>query len=796
MKAVDWHRTAFITIDSISRRSAHPVWVVVAACALCLPLEGGPWAASSGQLPAPALSAAVVPDPSGYTVKNESEPGGPAFSFVDISTTGTRLTFFDEGSVPQANAVSDDAIAIDIPLGFTFNFYGTGFTTVNMSSNGFLHFDSNADSFLVANQCPMPDALGPNNLIAVLWDDLVVANAPSTARGGYTQQFASCPNTSGGAGACTIFMWDNAGHFFDDVGVDSFDFEAILYANGKILMQYGPGNPDAGASSTTGLENATGTAGRVYACDSAGSIPAGRAVLFSPPPPSVASAGRLLISELRLQGPAGASDEFVEIYNNSDAPLNVATADGSSGYALVASSSTAINDGVRVIEFIIPNGTIIPARGHYLAVNSAYSLASYPAGSGNTADGDVFFTDEIPNNAGIALFRTSHPVNFTLANRLDAVGSIAEASAIYREGAGYAVGTAGLDFSFTRRVAGGVYRIISGWELHQCVADPDDAWPASPQVQDTNDNAADFIFVSNNAGFIGSSHHRLGAPGPENLRSPIAADGFALTASKLDSCERRSETPNHVLDANSDPANNSTFGTIDVRRTFTNTTGMDISRLRFRIVDITTFPPIAGVADLRTRSSGDISVTVDRAPCGDDPFDVTVRGTTQETPADQPLGSGFNASLSVGAITPETPLAAGDSVNVHFLLGIEQTGAARFCVAAETLPASSSQILCFIGPTDGVMTPPRTLSDFNADGIADIALYRPSTSQWFIRNLGSVQLGQPGDIPVPGAYSGGGFQLPLVFRPSTGQWIVHGGNSLQWGAAATFRCRATTTATV
>ena len=68
-------------------------------------------------------------------------------------------------------------------------------------------------------------------------------------------------------------------------------------------------------------------------------------MLFSPPPPVVASAGRLLISELRLQGPGGATDEFVEIYNNSDVPLNVATADGSSGYALVASSSTAINDG-------------------------------------------------------------------------------------------------------------------------------------------------------------------------------------------------------------------------------------------------------------------------------------------------------------------------------------------------------------------------------------------------------------------------------------------------------------------
>jgi len=56
-----------------------------------------------------------------------------------------------------------------------------------------------------------------------------------------------------------------------------------------------------------------------------------------------------------LRGPNGANDEFVEIYNNSNNALTVGSTD-SSGYALAAS------DGVT--RFIIPNGTIIPARGH------------------------------------------------------------------------------------------------------------------------------------------------------------------------------------------------------------------------------------------------------------------------------------------------------------------------------------------------------------------------------------------------------------------------------------------------
>src|SRR5215467_12157991 len=85
----------------------------------------------------------------------------------------------------------------------------------------------------------------------------------------------------------------------------------------------------------------------------------------------------LIISEFRFRGPNGANDEFIEIYNNTDTDHTVASSDGSSGYALAAS------DGVT--RFVIPNGTVIPARGHFLGVNQVgYSLALSPAGNGTT----------------------------------------------------------------------------------------------------------------------------------------------------------------------------------------------------------------------------------------------------------------------------------------------------------------------------------------------------------------------------------------------------------------------------
>src|SRR5262249_39595629 len=81
------------------------------------------------------------------------------------------------------------------------------------------------------------------------------------------------------------------------------------------------------------------------------------------------AAGQLIISEFRVRGPNGANDEFIEIYNNSGADHTVAG--GGTGYAVAASNGVA--------RCVIPNGTVIPNRGHYLCVNSVgYSLASYP----------------------------------------------------------------------------------------------------------------------------------------------------------------------------------------------------------------------------------------------------------------------------------------------------------------------------------------------------------------------------------------------------------------------------------
>ncbi|HET6976889.1 MAG TPA: hypothetical protein VFI24_11230 [Pyrinomonadaceae bacterium] len=351
------------------------------------------------------------------------------------------------------------------------------------------------------------------------------------------------------------------------------------------------------------------------------------------------TSGQLLISEFRLSGPAGADDEFIELYNATGARLTVQSADESSGLGIAAS------DGIT--RCVVPNGTQIPAEGHYLCAHAGNSLLISPDATYNTGANE---------NVGLALFNNAtEGASYSLANRLDAVGSTTEADPVYREGAGYEPvrGVEGLAYSHYR-----------------------DLRPAG-RPKDTNDNAADFIFVVTDP--TGLDGQQLGAPGAESLSSPTQQNANFVT-SLIAPCTGASVSPNRIRNLASDPDNNATFGTLSIRRKFTNNTENDITQLRFRIIDITTLPSPPGVADLRALNSTD---STENDPCNPgelfDVLGVTLDGVS--TQARQPLGGGLNSTLTLSS-----PLAPNSSVNVNFLLGVQQTGYFRFFINIEALP--------------------------------------------------------------------------------------------------------------
>jgi hypothetical protein len=372
------------------------------------------------------------------------------------------------------------------------------------------------------------------------------------------------------------------------------------------------------------------------------------------------AAGQLLISEFRLRGPfpvfgeteiGGAFDEFIEVYNNTDSTFVVNTPDGSHGWAVASSNTFGTS-----VRFVIPRGTIIPPRAHYLAGNgSGYSLTSY-------SSPDDFFGGDIPDNSGLIFTRTATAANYELpGNILDAVGFDAETNAAYREGAGLpAMPTDDGQFSFVRKLTTGT-------------------------PQDTGVNANDFVLVSTNAALFGSIQSILGAPGPENLASHLQRNA-SIKSSLVDPQCAGFGAPDsacaRVRTAQGANNQNAAFGTLLLRRKFTNTTGQKINRLRFRVVDISTKGnEQPNQADLRAIPSSDISVTDTNNQS------VFLRGLTLGQAFDQPGGGGINSTLSVNSITLSTPLAPNASINVEFRLGVMTNGSFRFFVNAEAVTA-------------------------------------------------------------------------------------------------------------
>jgi hypothetical protein len=379
-------------------------------------------------------------------------------------------------------------------------------------------------------------------------------------------------------------------------------------------------------------------------------------------------AGDLLISEFRFRGPGQVvSEDFVELYNNTDSAIVVNTSDNTSGWLVVSPGNNSPNGN----SLIIPNGTVIPPRRHYLVAGTGYGgLYQY-------APGDEFYSGDMPNDRGVAVFSTvavdlSTPagVSAALGKRLDAAGfttACQQEPCAFREGAGLApIGAAavGIDteYSFVRRLASG-------------------------RPADTDNNAADFQLVSTGGGLIGGAQQSiLGAPGPENLYGPAERNAH-LKSSLIGSCTGQEtfldSTCARVRIQASDAAEpNDPLGTLLIRRRWTNKTGNTVTRLRFRVVDVTTlnspgYAPGGGQADLRVLDSQNRTVGGGA---------IALSGMAlEDAPPAQAGGGGLNASLRVGDVTLSAPLANNASINVEFRLGVVQTGTFRFVVNVETI---------------------------------------------------------------------------------------------------------------
>ncbi len=178
------------------------------------------------------------PDTWGYSWVDSDEPSGPVFGWVDISGAGTTVTLGDDDSTAS------------IPIGFGFPFYENTYSALNIGSNGIVTFAKGSTARTNTN---FPNVAVPNNVIALWWDDL------DPRKGGNIYYYSDVANSR------FIISFVGIKNYYSTTGTGTLTFQAILYSNGKIMLQYGTMDPgvdvDSLKGSTIGIENSGGADG-------------------------------------------------------------------------------------------------------------------------------------------------------------------------------------------------------------------------------------------------------------------------------------------------------------------------------------------------------------------------------------------------------------------------------------------------------------------------------------------------------------------------------------------------------
>ena len=163
-------------------------------------------------------------------------------TFVDITGTGTPLGLGDDESA-------------DVPMPFSFDFYGTTSNLLSVSNNGGIVFGVSG-AFLEFTNVSLPSNTLPGPAILPLWDDF-----DGTSGDVYTDVRGSTPNRQ------FIVEWYNRTHYTNNT--DGATFEVIVNEDGTLQFEYAdvaytalndfssdPDVCDGGICATIGLQGA------------------------------------------------------------------------------------------------------------------------------------------------------------------------------------------------------------------------------------------------------------------------------------------------------------------------------------------------------------------------------------------------------------------------------------------------------------------------------------------------------------------------------------------------------------
>jgi len=178
------------------------------------------------------------PDEFGYRWIDSNEPGGPAFNWIEISSTGTMLSALD----------CDDCYT-SVTFSRPFEFYGIEYSMVYVTSNGYASFESSTYFPISATYSGFPDSGTPNAVIAAYNFDQDPGDSPGHV---YYQDF----------GDYIVIEWFDVCEYPGSGSYSPSTWEIILnYTRKEIVFQYLHTEALGSHTPQIGIENETGTIG-------------------------------------------------------------------------------------------------------------------------------------------------------------------------------------------------------------------------------------------------------------------------------------------------------------------------------------------------------------------------------------------------------------------------------------------------------------------------------------------------------------------------------------------------------